>query len=238
MLSLVLATVNSAATRIQSFAVVTARCNFQPYNINYQLRLLETDRVARRCSMRPAATCAVLALTLTTLGAAARQDDSDRPQASVAETQRLRASEQGLGWLVSVAELETRVTVVSFEVNQEGCVTNYGSSVAPIRGKTRLFALDAAGRCDVEDEVVRLHPAADFDGSGFVSDEEGWRFAVLVHFGQQLTYLVKTGYSAERYPQMMRLSPEEFRARLEDYKEFVRRATTLGIAFLEAPSVN
>jgi hypothetical protein len=64
----------------------------------------------------------------------------------------------------------------------------------PIQGKTRLEALRAAGRSDVETEVLRLHHTADFDGSGFVSDEEGERFGVLVQFGQQVDYLVmKTG---------------------------------------------
>src|SRR6185369_3585858 len=119
-----------------------------------------------------------------------------------------------------------------------GCQTNYGSSVCPIRGATRLEALRAAGRADVEAEVLRLHPVADFDGSGFVSDEEGERFGVLVHFGQQLNFLVTSERrSSDQLARLMRLSLAEFRSRLHDYQEFVGRAKQLGVEFLAEPSI-
>ena len=101
-----------------------------------------------------------------------------------------------------------------------------------------MEALRAAGRGDVEPEVCRLHPVADFDGDGFVSDEEGERFGVLVHFGQQLNYLVTSARrSSDETARLMRLSPVEFRTRLHDYQEFVAPAMQSGVKFVAAPSI-
>ena len=160
---------------------------------------------------------------------------------STDETRLFQASQRALEYLVRLAELRTGVTELSFDIDpQKGCRPRYSSSVCPIYGKSRLDALRAAGRRDVEAEVQRLHHAADFDRSGFVSDEEGKRFGMLVYFGQQMDYLVmKQGrYSADRFAQLMRLDPVEFRTRLHDYKKLVGRAKKLGIDFPEARSIN
>jgi hypothetical protein len=101
-----------------------------------------------------------------------------------------------------------------------------------------LEALHKAGRDDVEPEVRRLHPAADADGDGYVSDEEGERFGVLVHFGQQLNYLVTdASRSTDELARLMRLSPGQLRSRLDEYKAFVARAKQLGVSFVAAPSI-
>src|SRR6185369_12167493 len=87
----------------------------------------------------------VRGLAVMILGVSAVQGGQGGGQAD--EVQRFQASERALRYLVSVAELHTGVTVVSFDIDaQVGCQTNYGSSVCPIRGATRLEALRAAGR--------------------------------------------------------------------------------------------
>ena len=113
-----------------------------------------------------------------------------------------------------------------------GCRPRYSSSVCPVYGKTRLDALRAAERSDVEAEVQRLHRAADFDRSGFVCDEEGERFSVLVYFGQVDYLVMKTGrYAADQFAQLMRLNLVEFRTRLHAYIELVGRSKKLGLDF-------
>jgi hypothetical protein len=155
------------------------------------------------------------------------------------ESKRFRASKKALSQLVHFAELRTGVTVLTFDIEPKiGCVTHYGSSVCPIPGKSRLEALKAAGRLEVEPEVERLQPVADFDGSGFVTDEEGLRFGVLVHFGQQLNYLVRRkGWKPDRLAVLMRLTSEELRSQLKDYKELIERAKRLNVSLVKAPAI-
>ena len=180
-------------------------------------------------------TVSSILLLLASVSVRATQDDPSKE-----ETKRFNATKRALQTLVGVAELRTGVTDLTFNIDADRSWPSNHSSVCPIQGKTRLEALRAAGRSDVETEVLQLHHAADFDRSGFVSDEEAERFGALVQFGQQVDYLVmKTGGNAtERLANLMRLNRVEFRTRVHDYKKFIGRAKKVGVNFPEARSIN
>jgi hypothetical protein len=154
------------------------------------------------------------------------------------DARRYHASEEALARLVNVAELRTGITVLTFNIDPKlGCTESYGSSVCPFPGKNRLQAIHAAGRNDIDPEIKRLWAVADLDDSMFVTDEEGLRFRTLVDFGLMLNFLAKRTRSVARLAPLMRLEPEEFRTRLQEYKDFVDRARKFGIIFVGAPYV-
>lgn len=172
--------------------------------------------------------CLVLGLSVTQARQRALWEEDAR---------RYHASEEALARLVSVAELNTGVTVLTFDIDpQLGCTESYGSSVCPIPGKNRLQAIHAAGRNDIDLEIKRLWAVADLDDSMFVTDEEGQRFRMLVDFGLMLDFLGKRTRSVARLAPLMRLEPEEFRTRLQDYKKLIARARKFGVFLVSTPS--
>jgi hypothetical protein len=149
------------------------------------------------------------------------------------------ASEDAITRLVDIAELFTGVTDLHFNIHpQLGCTKSYHSSVCRVPGKNRLQAIRAAGRNDIDLEVKKLWAVADFDDSMFVSDEEGQRFWMLVDFGLMLDFLAERTQSVARLAPLMRLEPEQFRARLQEYKNLVARSQKFGVSLVSAPSAD
>jgi hypothetical protein len=143
--------------------------------------------------------------------------------------------------LTQIAELRTGVTVLSYEKdNMTGkYFPSYSSSVCPIRGATRLQALFAAGKRDIEPELLRLRTVADADNSGFVSSDEARRFAEMVEFGVRLDYFAtNVGDSADRLARVMGMRTEELRSRVRKYADFVAAAKQRAVVFVPAPVLN
>jgi hypothetical protein len=153
------------------------------------------------------------------------------------DAKRFHTSEEALARLVAIAELRTEITTLSYGVHQQlGCTRSYHSSVCPIPGKNRLQAIHAAGRSDIDLEIKRLWAVADLDDSMFVTDEEGQRFWTLVEFGLMLDFLADKTRSIARLAPLMRLEPEQFRTRLQEYRELVIRAQKFGVSLVSSPS--
>jgi hypothetical protein len=154
------------------------------------------------------------------------------------EAKRYHASEKALARLVDIAELRTDITSLTFHIYpQLGYYTrSYGSSICPIPGKSRLQAIHAAGRTDIDLEIKRLWAVADLDDSMFVSDEEGQRFWSLVEFGLMLDFLATKTRSVARLAPLMRLEPDQFRTRLQEYKDLIIRAQKFGVSLVSTPS--
>jgi hypothetical protein len=157
------------------------------------------------------------------------------------EAVRYRMSEGALGRLTQIAELRTGVTVLSYEKdNMTGkYFPSYSSSVCPIRGATRLQALFAAGKRDIEPELLRLRTVADADNSGFVSSDEASLFGEMVEFGLRLNYFAKNEEnSADRLAGVMCMGAEELRSRVRKYADFVAAAKQQAVVFVPAPVLN
>jgi hypothetical protein len=155
------------------------------------------------------------------------------------DARRYRASEDALARLVDIAELFTGVTDLSFNIHpQLGCTKSYHSSICSVPDKNRLQAIRAAGRNDIDLEVKKLWAVADLDDSMFVSDEEGQRFWTLVDFGLMLDFLAQRTQSVAKLAPLMRLEPEQFRTRLQEYTNLVARSRKFGVSLVSAPSAD
>jgi hypothetical protein len=155
------------------------------------------------------------------------------------DARRYRASEDALARLVDIAELFTGVTDLSFSIHpQLGCTKSYHSSICSVPDKNRLQAIRAAGRNDIDLEVKKLWAVADLDDSMFVSDEEGQRFWTLVDFGLMLDFLAQRTQSVAKLAPLMRLEPEQFRTRLQEYTNLVARSRKFGVSLVSAPSAD
>jgi hypothetical protein len=153
------------------------------------------------------------------------------------DAKHYHTSEEALARLVDVAELSTEITVLNFNIHpQLGCTESYHSSVCPVPGKNRLQAIRAAGRTDIDLEIKRLWAVADLDDSMFVTDEEGQRFRILIGFGLMLDFLATRTRSVARLAPLMRLEPEQFHTRLQEYKDLIARARRFGVSLVSTPS--
>ena len=157
------------------------------------------------------------------------------------EANRYRMSEVALSRLTQIAELQTGVTVLSYQKDDATAKyhPSYSSSVCPMPGATRLQALFAAGKRDIEPELLRLRDVADCDNTGFVSSDEAKLFAEMVEFGVRLDYFAtNVGDSADRLARVMGMRTEELRSRVRKYADFVAAAKQRAVVFVPAPVLN
>lgn len=154
------------------------------------------------------------------------------------EASRYRMTEAAFETLVGIAELQTGVTVLRYRKENEDAQYHpvYESTVCPVPGATRLQALFAAGRADIEPELLRLRTVADSDNSGFVSNAEASLLFLLVEFGLRLNYLAeKEGNSVARLAPAMGMRAEDLRTRVREYSDFVDAARQQAVVFVAAP---
>lgn len=102
-----------------------------------------------------------------------------------------------------------------------------------VRRERELF------KYQVDEEIIKLRPLADFDNSGFVSTSEGNQFRSLVEFGYKAAYVISAEEEdIDRICQGLMMNEDAFLEMLEKYKDFLIRTKKIGIEDLPEVTID
>ncbi|MFH1755616.1 MAG: hypothetical protein ABIA59_07910, partial [Candidatus Latescibacterota bacterium] len=84
--------------------------------------------------------------------------------------------------------------------------------------------------------LKKLHPLADKDNSGFVTEDEGAYLRDLIEFAYQASYVAsQEGENSELFFKSMNIDRERFKQRVAEYNEVLLKGRASG---LDLPDLN
>ena len=182
----------------------------------------------------------LIILTVPLLFSQTKAQESDELEAYIAQIREWRMTESARMSLRSVAGVLTETTILSFiKIEDSGMYgKRYESTSCPNPN------MDATERKNRQSEyeskinpiLKKLHPLADRDNSGFVTDEEGAQLRNLIEFAYQALYVAsQEGANSEQFYTGMNLDKERFKQRVAEYNEVLLKARA---SDLELPNLS
>jgi hypothetical protein len=140
-------------------------------------------------------------------------------------------SESAGNALRMVASIQTGAIIISFSKDEASGIyfTGYGSTMCPTPNADpeEFRKFQAAQEEKVQQEMKRLKPFADFDGSGFVSTAEGEEFRGLLEFGYKVSFVVKEiGSDLDSIAQALGTTTQFIKEEVVKYDQLVGRMKT------------
>lgn len=165
-------------------------------------------------------------------------EEPDELEAYIADIREWRMTESARMSLRMLAGIYTEGTILTFKKDESSGLywRSYQSSSCPKPD------MDPAERARLRNEyeskiapiLSKLHPLADKDNSGFVTEEEGAKFRDVVEFAYQAVYVAsQEGAGSEGFYTGMSMDEERFKQRVAEYKDMFLKARESGLDFPE-----
>lgn len=126
--------------------------------------------------------------------------------------------------LREVASVQLGHVLISYDLDEDSgrCQPRFTNAACPNldADPEQLKADQKIQQDELHQRILLLGPAADEDGSGFVSSEEGTRFRDLFEFGHLAAHCFGEGdLDPSRLARATGLDPEEAARNLQDYRD-------------------
>jgi hypothetical protein len=174
------------------------------------------------------------------LTAQTEMQNSSELEAYIAQIREWRMTESARMSLRSLANILSEHTILSFiKYDDSGTYGRRYQSTScpnPNLSDAERKEMRAEYEKKINPILKKLHPLADKDNSGFVSEEEGAHLRDLIEFAYQALYVAsQEGENTELFFKSMSINRERFKQRVAEYNEVLLKARELG---LKMPDLN
>ena len=149
-----------------------------------------------------------------------------------------RMTEDAKLTMETISSIRTGHTTLTFVKDSTSGTygTSYGSTFCPRPGTDSSENLKISKQidADVNADIKKIRPLADFDNSGFITTDEANRFRRVIEFGLLANFVAKKGEPESIVVRSFGIPKDRLRKMIEDYKNMVRNARNLGVIDIPA----